>query len=152
MLCIIFIIYQWIKLASFGSERVYFTTLVSKKNAFTITVFQMTLSFSFHYKIFELVFLPGDFFYINTRERYMGLYAAYETVVNRAWDATTQKMLLCFIFFFKSNPLHSKRNFSSSVYVRAHARGIPSSEFVLNARVLLLVIEKLFLEPSFLTV
>ncbi len=96
---IIFIIYQWIKLASFGSERVYYTTIVSKKNAFTIPVFQMTLSFSFHYKIFELVFLPGDFFYINTRERHMGLYATYETVVNRAWDATTQKMLLCFIFF-----------------------------------------------------
>jgi len=55
---IIFVIYQWIKPASFRSERVYFTTIVSEKNASTITVFQTTLSFTFHDKIFELVSLP----------------------------------------------------------------------------------------------
>ena len=97
---IIFIIYQWIKPASFGSERVYDTTIVSEKNASTITVFQMTLSSSFHDKIFESVSLLGDSLYINTRERHTGLYATFDTVVNRAWNATAQMMFLSFIIIF----------------------------------------------------
>jgi len=55
---IAFIIYQRIKPAPFGSKRVYYTPIISKKNASTITVFQMTLSSSFHDKIFEPVSLP----------------------------------------------------------------------------------------------
>jgi hypothetical protein len=97
---IIFIIYQWIKPASFGSERVYYTTVVSEKNASTITVFQMTLFFSFHDKIFEPVSLPGDSLYINTRERHTGPYATFDTVVNRAWNATAQEMFPSFIIIF----------------------------------------------------
>jgi len=97
---IIFIIYQWIKPASFGSERVYFTTIVSEKNASTITVFQKTLSFSFHNEIFEPVSLPGDSLYINTRERHTGLYATFDTAVNRAWNTAAQEMFLSFIIIF----------------------------------------------------
>jgi len=95
-----FIIYQWIKPASFGSERVYFTAVVSEKNAYTITVFQTTLSFTFHDEIFEPVSLPGDSLYINTRERHTGLYATFDTVVNRAWNATAQEVFLSFIIIF----------------------------------------------------
>ena len=54
---IVFIIYQWIKPASYRSERVYFTPVISEKNASTITVFQLTLSFSFHDEIFDVVSL-----------------------------------------------------------------------------------------------
>ena len=97
---ILFIIYQWIKAASFGSERVYFTAFFSEKNASTITVFQTTLSFSFHDEIFEPVSLPRDSLYIRTRERHAGLYATFDTVVNRAWDAAAQGMFLCFIILF----------------------------------------------------
>jgi len=97
---IIFIIYQWIKPASFGSERVYFTTIVSEKNTSAIPVFQTTLSFSFQDEIFEPVSLPGDSLYINTRERHTGLYATFDAVVNRAWNATAQEMFLCFIAIF----------------------------------------------------
>ena len=57
----------------------------------------MTLSFSFHDKIFEPVSLPGNSLYINTRERHTGLYATFYTVVNHAWNATAQKMFLSFI-------------------------------------------------------
>jgi len=97
---IIFIIYQWIKSASFGSERVYFTAVVSEKNASTITVFQTTLSFSFHDEIFEPVSLPGDPLYINTRERHAGLYATFDAAVNCAWDAAAQEMFLSFVIIF----------------------------------------------------
>ena len=97
---IIFIIHHWIKPASFGSVRVYFTTLVSEKNASTITVSQMTLSFSFHDEIFEPVSLPGDSLYVNTRERHTGLYATFDAVMNRAWNATAQEMFLSFIIIY----------------------------------------------------
>lgn len=97
---ILFIIYQRIKAASFGSERVYFTAFVSEKNASTITVFQTTLSFSFHDKVFEPVSLSGDSLYIRTRERHAGLYATFDTAVNRAWNATAQGMSLSFIIIF----------------------------------------------------
>ncbi len=97
---LIFIIYQRIKPASFGSERVYFTAFVSEKNASTITVFQTTLSFSFHDEIFEPVSLPGDSLYVNKRERHTGLYAAFDAVMNRAWNATAQEMFLSFIILF----------------------------------------------------
>ncbi len=97
---IVFIIHHRIKPASFGSESVYFTTLVSEKNASAITVFQMALSFSFHDEIFEPVSLPGDSLYVNTRERHTGLYAAFDAVMNRAWNATAQEMFLCFIIIF----------------------------------------------------
>ena len=97
---IIFVIYKWIKTAPFWSGRVYYTTIVSEKNASTITVFQMTLSSSFHDKIFEPVSLPGDSLYINTRERHTGLYATFDTVMNRAWNATAQEMFLSFIIIF----------------------------------------------------
>ncbi len=97
---ILFIIYQWIKAASFGSERVYFTAFVSEKNASTITIFQTTLSFSFHDEIFEPISLSGDPLYISTRERHAGLYATFDTAVNRAWNATAQGMFLCFIIIF----------------------------------------------------
>jgi len=97
---LIFVIYQWIKPASFGSERVYFTAVVSEKNASTVTVFQSTLSFSFHDEIFEPVSLPGDSLYINTRERHAGLYATFDAVVNRAWDAAAQEMFLSFVIVF----------------------------------------------------
>ena len=103
----IFIINHWIKPASFGSERVYPTTIFPEKNASTITVSQTTLSFTFHDKIFEPVSLPGDSLNINTRERHTGLYATFNTVVDLAWNATAQEMFLCFIFIF-FNPLHSK--------------------------------------------
>ncbi len=96
----IFIIYQWIKAASFGSERVYLTAFVSEKNASTITVFQTTLSFSFHDEIFEPVSLSGDSLYVRTRERHAGLYATFDTVVNRAWDAAAQEMFLSFVILF----------------------------------------------------
>jgi hypothetical protein len=94
---IIFVIYQWIKPASFGPERVYHTTSVSEKNTSTITVFQTTLSFTFHDEVFEPVSLPGDSLYINTRERHTGLNATYDAAVNRAWNATAQEMFLSFI-------------------------------------------------------
>ena len=97
---IIFIIYKWIKPASFGSERVYYTTIISEKNTSTITVFQLTLFSSFHDKIFEPVPLPGDSLYITTRERHTGLNATFDTVVNCAWNATAQEMSLSFIIIF----------------------------------------------------
>ncbi len=97
---IIFIIYQRIKAASFGPERVYLTAFVSEKNASTITVFQTTLSFSFHDEIFEPVSLPGDPLYISTRERHAGLYATFDTAVNRAWNAAAQGMFLSFVIVF----------------------------------------------------
>ena len=84
---LILIIYQWIKPASFRSERVYYTTSVSEKNTSTITIFQTTLSFTFHDEVFEPVSLPGDSLYINTRERHTGLLATFDTAVNQAWNA-----------------------------------------------------------------
>jgi len=96
---LIFIIYQWIKLTSFGSERVYYTTIISEKNASAITVFQITLSSLFHDKIFEPVSLLGDPLNIIMRERHTGIYATFDTTVNRAWNATAQEMFLSFIIF-----------------------------------------------------
>ncbi len=96
----ILIINKWIEPASFGSERVYYTTIVFEKNASTITVFQTTLSFTFNDKIFELVSLPGDSLYINTCERHTGLYTTFNTVVDLAWNATAQEMFLGIIHFF----------------------------------------------------
>ncbi len=86
--------------ASFRSERVYLTTFLSEKNASTITVFQTTLSFSFHDEIFEPISLPGDPLYIRTRERHTGLYATFDTAVNRAWNAAAQGMFLSFVILF----------------------------------------------------
>ena len=97
---IIFVIYQWIEPASFGSERVYFTAVVSEKYASTVTVFQTALSFSFHDEIFEPVSLLGDSLYIRPRERHAGLYATFDAVVNRAWDAAAQEVFLSFIIVF----------------------------------------------------
>ena len=97
---ILFIIYQRIKAASFGSERVYFTAFVSEKNASTITVFQTPLFFSFHDEIFEPVSLPGDSLYVRTRERHAGLYTTFDAVVNRAWNAAAQEMSLSFVIVF----------------------------------------------------
>jgi hypothetical protein len=94
---IIFVIYKWIKTAPFGSERVYCTAIISEKNASVFTVFQETLSTSFHYKIFELVSLSHNSIYIKTRERHTSLYATFDTIVNRAWNATAQEMFLSFI-------------------------------------------------------
>jgi hypothetical protein len=98
---IIFVIYKWIKTAPFGSERVYCTAIISEKNAFVFTVFQETLSSSFHYKIFELVSLYHNSIYIKTRERHTSLYATFDTIVNRAWNATAQEMFLSFIIIFR---------------------------------------------------
>ena len=64
---IVFIIHQWIKPASFGPERVYFTPVISEKNASTNTVFQLTLSFSFHDKVFDPVSLLSDSLYVKAR-------------------------------------------------------------------------------------
>ena len=97
---IIFIIDQWVKSASFGSERVYCTTIVSEKNASTITVFQTTLSFTFHDKIFEPISLSGDSLYITTRERHTGLCATNDTVVSLAWNAPAQEVFISFISIF----------------------------------------------------
>jgi hypothetical protein len=97
---IIFVIYQWIKPTAFGSERVYFTAIVSEKNASTVTVFQTTLSFSFHDEMFKPVSLPGDSLYIHMRERHTGLYATFDAVVNLAWDAAAQEMFLSFVIVF----------------------------------------------------
>ncbi len=98
---IILIIYQWIKPASFGSESVYYTPILSEKNASTITILQKTLSFSLHNKIFEPVSLPRNSLNIRTRERHTGLNAAFDTAVNHAWNATAQEMFLGFILFFR---------------------------------------------------
>ncbi len=98
---IIFIIYQWIKPASFGSESIYFTTIIPEKNASTITILQKTLSFSFCNKIFEPVSLPRDSPYIKTRERHTRLNATFNTAVNHAWNATAQEMFLSFIILFR---------------------------------------------------
>jgi len=54
---IVFIIYQRIKPASYRSERVYFTPVISEKNASSVNIFQLTLSSSFHDKIFDPVSL-----------------------------------------------------------------------------------------------
>lgn len=98
---VIFIVYQGIKPASLGSDRVYHTAIVSEKNASTITVFQITLFSSFHDEIFEPVSLPRDSFYINTRERHTGLYATFDTAVNRAWNTAAQEMSPGFIILFR---------------------------------------------------
>jgi len=94
------IIYQWIKPASFGSGRVDYTTLVSEKNASTITVFQMTLSFSFHDEIFEPVSLLRDSLNVKTREGHSCLYAAFDAAVNHAWDVAAQEQSPGFILLF----------------------------------------------------
>jgi len=49
----VFIIYRWIKPASFGSERVYLTPVISEKDASPINVYQLTLYSPFHDKIFD---------------------------------------------------------------------------------------------------
>lgn len=89
-LCLI--IYQWVKAAAFGSERIYSTTIVPEKNASTLTIPQVTLPFSFHNKISEPVSLPRDSLNIRTRERHTSLDATFDTAVNQAWNATAQEM------------------------------------------------------------
>ncbi len=98
---IMFIINQWIKPAAFGSERVYFTTILPEENASTLTIPQKTLSLSFQNKIFEPVSLPGDSLNIRTRERHTRLNATFDTAVNHAWNATAQEMFPSSIILFR---------------------------------------------------
>ncbi len=85
----------------------------------------MTLSFSFHDKIFEPVSLPGNSLYINTRERHTGLYATFDTVVNHAWNATAQKMFLSFIIIrvLASQEKRLLKCLSFLFFIRARAAG-----------------------------